>query len=109
MLFCMNYAWPVLIAEGAVGCASSDFVVFFVHVLECLVFVYVVSFVSGAVPVSIVIAGAGFYAVVEYPHHHLRWPSSLLVSHGFMFIGCFLGFFFAYVSPVLLLGCVLWY
>jgi len=89
MLFCMKYTGPAFVAEGAAGGASGDFVAFFVHVLKYLVFAYVVLLASGAVPVFFINVSAGSYAVVEYPHHTLRWSSSLLVSRDLMFIRCF--------------------
>ena len=108
MLFRVYYPRPLFITERAVYGAPSDFVVIFVHVFEYLVFIHVVFFAAGAVPVIIVIMGARSYAVIEYFHHHLRWSSSLFVSHDFMFIRCFFGVFLAYVSPMLLLSCVWW-
>ena len=87
----MNDAWPVLIAEGAMGRTPGDFVAFFIHMIEYVIFVCVALSVAGAVPAFHVV-GDWSFAVVEYPHHHLRWSSSLLVSHGFMSIRCFFGF-----------------
>ena len=76
MLFRVHYAWPLFIAEWAVYCAPGDFVVFFVHVLEYLIFVSVVLFAAGTVPVFVVFMGASSYSVIEYFHHHLCWSSS---------------------------------
>ena len=107
MLFCMEYARPTFVAEGAVGGNPSDFVVFLVHVLKYLVFIFVVFLTAGAVPVFPVNVSVGSYAVVENFHHHLRWPSPLFISHDLVFVRCF-SRVFAYVSPVLLLSCIWW-
>ena len=91
VLFCMYYAWPTFVTEGAMGSSSGDFVMFFIHVFKYLIFVCVVLIATCAVPVCFVVLGVWFYAVIEYFHHHLRWSPSLPVSHNFMFIRCFFG------------------
>ena len=60
VLFCVYYAWPVFVTEGAVGRPPGDFVMFFVHVLEYLFFISIVFFAACAVPVSLLFAVFGF-------------------------------------------------
>ena len=57
VLFRAYYAWPVFITEGAVRGASSDFVVFLVHMLKYLIFVCIVLLATCAVPVFLVVLG----------------------------------------------------
>ena len=57
VLLCVYYSWPVFIKEGAARGASSDSVVFLVHMFKYLIFVCIVLLATCAVPVFLVVLG----------------------------------------------------